>query len=79
MKQKGFQGLPTIPRQLSQCDDCIIGKYIKQPFHDSMFRASRKLGLIHSDLCGPMQVQQMVTNISLLSLMNLRGCVGFIY
>ena len=26
MKQKGVQGLPTIPRQLSQCDACILGK-----------------------------------------------------
>ena len=35
-------------------DACILGKHSKQPFHDSMFRASRKLGLIHSDLYGPM-------------------------
>jgi transposase InsO family protein len=56
MKQKDIQGLPTIPKQLSQCDACILGKHSKQPFHDSTFRASRKLGLIHSDLCGPMHV-----------------------
>ena len=56
MKQKGVQGLPTIPRQLSPCDTCILGKHSKQPFNDSMFQASRKLGLIHSDLCGPMHV-----------------------
>jgi transposase InsO family protein len=56
MKQKGIQGLPTIPRQLSQCDACILGKHSKQPFHDSMSRASRKLDLIHSYLCGPMHV-----------------------
>ena len=54
MKQKGVQGSLTIPRQLSQCDACILGKHSKQPFHDSMFRASRKVGLIHSYLCGPM-------------------------
>ena len=40
-KQKGIQGLPTIPRQLSRCDACILGKHSKQPFHDSIFRASR--------------------------------------
>lgn len=56
LKRNGVQGLPTIPRQLSPCDACILGKHSKQPFHDSMFRASRKLGLIHSDLCGPMSV-----------------------
>ena len=56
MKQKGIKGLPTIPRQLSQCDAYILGKHNKHPFHDSMYRASRNLGLIHSDLCGPMLV-----------------------
>ena len=56
MKQNGFQGLPAIPRQLFPCDACILGKHNEQPFNDSMFRASRKLGLVHSDLCGPMPV-----------------------
>jgi len=56
MKHKGIKGLPTIQRQLSQCDACILGKHSKQPFHDSMYRASRKLGLIHSELCGAMLV-----------------------
>ena len=56
MKQKGVQGLPTIPLHLSQSDAFILGKHSKQHFHDSMFRASRKLGLIHSDLCGPMLI-----------------------
>ena len=56
MKEKGVQGIPTIPRQLSQCDACILGKHNKQNFHDSMFLASRKLGLINSYLCGTMHV-----------------------
>ena len=56
MKQKLFQLLLSIPRQISQCDACILGKHSKQPFHDSMFQASRNLGLIHSDLLGPMPV-----------------------
>ena len=55
MKRK-VQGIPTIPRQLFQCDACTLGKHSKQHFHDSMFRASRNLGLIHSDLCGLMLV-----------------------
>ena len=56
MKQKGVQGLPTIPRQLPQCDACILGKHSKQPFHDSMFWVSRNLVLINSYLCGPVHV-----------------------
>ena len=42
MKQKGVQGIPTIPRQFSQCDACILGKHNKQHFHDS-----KKIGFIH--------------------------------
>jgi hypothetical protein len=57
MKHQGIQGLPTIPRNLSPCNACILGKHCKQPFYGSTSRASRKLGLIHSDLCGPMLVQ----------------------
>ena len=33
---------------------CILGKHSKLPFHESNFRASRKLELVHFDLCGPM-------------------------
>ena len=32
MKQRGIQGLPTIPRKLSPCNACILGKHYKQPF-----------------------------------------------
>jgi hypothetical protein len=32
MKHKGIKWLPTIPRQLSHCDACILGKNNKQPF-----------------------------------------------
>ena len=31
MIKKGVQGIPTIPRQLSPCDACILGKNNKQP------------------------------------------------
>ena len=35
MKQQGIQGLPTIPRKLSPCNACILGKHCKQPFYGS--------------------------------------------
>jgi transposase InsO family protein len=56
LRNSGVYGLPTIPRKLKQCDACILGKYSKQPFHDSTSRACRKLELIHSNLCVPMHV-----------------------
>ena len=67
MKQQGIQGLPTIPRKLSPCNACILGKHCKQPFYGSTSRASRKLGLIHSDLCGPMPIQSANGNKYLLT------------
>ena len=48
--------LPTIRGKLSRCDACILGKHNKQPFHDSMSRASRKIDLLHLDLCGPIPI-----------------------
>jgi hypothetical protein len=56
LRNNGVSGLPTIPRKLKQCDAYILGKHIKQPFHNSTSRACRKLELIHSDLCDPMHV-----------------------
>jgi hypothetical protein len=27
MKQQGIKGIPTIPRKLTPCDACILGKH----------------------------------------------------
>jgi len=51
LKKKGVFGFPTITRKLKQCDACILGKYSKQPFHDSTSRTCRKIRLIHFDFC----------------------------
>ena len=56
VRQKGIKGFPTIPKELTPCDACILGKHSRKPFHSSSSRDSRKLGIIHSDLCGPMLV-----------------------
>jgi hypothetical protein len=55
-KINGVFGLPTIPNNLQQCETCIIGKHVKQPFHDSTLRASRNIEIIHSNLYGPVIV-----------------------
>ena len=57
MKHQGSQVLSTIPRNLSPCNACILGKHCKQPFYRSTSRDSTKLRIIHSDLCGPMPIQ----------------------
>ena len=39
------------------CEGCMLGKMTKIPFQKrSSYRASKPLELIHTDLCGPMQV-----------------------
>lgn len=39
----------------SSCEICIKGKQIKAPFLETHRRASRKLEIVHADLCGPMR------------------------
>jgi hypothetical protein len=56
LRKNGVYGLLTIHRKLKQCDACILGKHNKQPFHDSTFRACRKIELIHFDLSGSMPI-----------------------
>ena len=36
------------------CESCLLGKMTKTPFTKSCERASDLLGLVHSDVCGPM-------------------------
>lgn len=64
------KGLPTIQRNLTPCDPCIFGKNCKQNFLISTSKASRKLGLIHSYLCGPMHVATTNGNKYILTFIN---------
>jgi len=45
-----FESYPT-------CESCLKGKMTKSPFTGSGERASELLGLIHTDVCGPMKIQ----------------------
>ena len=36
------------------CESCLLKKMIKSPFTEKGERASELLGLVHSDVCGPM-------------------------
>lgn len=38
------------------CEPCILGKQTRLPFRKTGSRASEKLEIVHSDLCGPMPV-----------------------
>ena len=39
---------------LPTCESCLLGKMIKSPFTEKGERASDVLGLVHTDVCGPM-------------------------
>ncbi|KAK8569291.1 hypothetical protein V6N12_007821 [Hibiscus sabdariffa] len=48
---------PFVFEQLDVCESCLLGKLTKAPFNGKCERASDLLGLVHSDVCGPMNTQ----------------------
>nr|GEZ74614.1 retrotransposon protein, putative, Ty1-copia subclass [Tanacetum cinerariifolium] len=38
-----------------KCESCISGKMTKKPFNNNIKRATDLLGLIHTDVCGPLR------------------------
>ena len=48
---------PFVFEQLDVCESCLMGKMTKVPFNRKGERASDLLGLIHSDVCGPINTQ----------------------
>ncbi|KAD6453309.1 hypothetical protein E3N88_08014 [Mikania micrantha] len=63
LADKGLvRGLPPIT-SLSTCEGCILGKHHKQSFTSSSWKASKKLELVHADLCGPMQSPSLGGNL----------------
>uniref|UniRef100_A0ACD5U6F7 Uncharacterized protein n=1 Tax=Avena sativa TaxID=4498 RepID=A0ACD5U6F7_AVESA len=48
------QGLPLLDQAERLCDACLAGKHKRAPFpRQALNRATDKLGLVHADLCGP--------------------------
>ncbi|KAL8093594.1 hypothetical protein AgCh_035470 [Apium graveolens] len=46
-------GLPHIESELPDCNSCQYGKQTRLPFQQITWRATKKLQLVHTDLCGP--------------------------
>ncbi|KAI3518152.1 hypothetical protein L1887_06594 [Cichorium endivia] len=58
MKQMGdkgmIEGMPQIKIPSQPCEGCLVGKQTRNPFPShTIYRAKKKLELIHGDLCGP--------------------------
>ena len=42
---------------LGTCEPCLMGKMTKTPFSETMERATDLLESIHTDVCGPMNIE----------------------
>jgi hypothetical protein len=53
------KGLPIFNKQNSPCESCILGKHKRTSFPQSSTQAKQHLELVHTDLCGPMQIESI--------------------
>ena len=57
------KGLPLIEKPDSLCEGCILGKQHKESFPvGKSIREKAPLEIVHSDVCGPMQIPSFVRN-----------------
>ena len=61
VQQNQESGIKLSPRSgVSLCEGCIVGKMHRKPFQSVDHKQSaKKLELIHSDVCGPIQVESI--------------------
>lgn len=46
----------NLTESLNFCESCVMSKQARLPFNRSRHRAKRPLELVHSDICGPVNV-----------------------
>ena len=62
-KKKMVVGLPKIDAPNNLCDVCIVGKQQRESFKKyDVKRASKRLQLVHSDVCGPIKPESIGGN-----------------
>lgn len=59
MKENLLKKGERVSGDLPMCDTCVLGKHARQPFGESNTKSKRVLELIHSDVCGPMQIDSL--------------------
>lgn len=57
MRQGLVTGMNFTAHSTDVCVPCVEGKLSRQPFKTSGSRASELLGIVHSDVCGPMSCE----------------------
>jgi len=54
VKKGMVHGLPSMEFKSKLCEECILGKQSRTSFpRNSKYQAKEQLGLIHTDVCGP--------------------------
>ena len=64
---------------LDACEPCLMGKMTKTPFSGTMERATDLLEIIHTDVCGPMNVEARGGYRYVLTLTDDLGRYGYVY
>ena len=61
------------------CETCLMGKMTKTPFSETMERATDLLEIIHTDVCGPMNIEARGRYRYFLTFTNDLSKYGYIY
>ena len=61
------------------CESCLLGKMTRSPFKGKGMRASDLLGLIHTDVCGPMSVTARVGYSNFITFTDDLSRYGYVY
>lgn len=67
-----FESYPT-------CESCLLGKMTKSPFSGHGERAADLLGLVHTDVCGPMSTHAMGGFSYFITFTDDRSRFGYVY
>jgi len=65
--------------KLPRCEPCLAGKATIKPFSKAMRDWSSPLELIHSDICGPMNVKARHGDIYFITLIDDYSRYGYVY
>ena len=64
---------------LPTCESCLLGKMTKSPFKGKDERASDVLGLIHTDVCGPMNISARDGYVYFITFIDDLSKYGYVY
>ena len=66
-------------RSLPVCESCLEGKMTKRPFSAKGSRATKPLQLVHTDVCGPLNVQEKGGYEYLVTFIDYYSRYGYLY